>query len=106
MRILQTLYDGGGGVVPQLAITRRLVERGHEVRVLAHETLRGRVEERGAQFSAFRATLPGHDMTRAETDLVRDWEPADPIEAAARFRDLVLFGPALANAREVLGVLE
>ena len=106
MRVLQSLYDAGGGVAPQLAVTRALVERGHEVRVLAHETLRAAVEQRGASFSPFVATLPGHDMTRAETDLVRDWEPDDPAEAGARFRDLVLFGPALANAREVLALLE
>src|SRR3954454_6588493 len=106
MRILQSLYDGGGGVPPQLAITRRLVEHGHHVRVLAHEPLRERVESRGAEFIPFAATLPGHDMRRPETDLVRDWEPEDPMEALARFRDLVLFGPALANAREVLGLLD
>jgi UDP:flavonoid glycosyltransferase YjiC (YdhE family) len=106
MRILQSLYDAGGGVPPQLAITRGLVSRGHDVRVLAHETLRGRVEERGAQLTPFRATLPGHDMTRPETDLVRDWEPSDPLEALSRFRDLVLFGPAAANAAEVLSVLD
>src|SRR4051794_8162925 len=106
MRILQSLYDAGGGVPPQLAVTRRLVERGHEVTVLAHETLRARVEQRGASLVPLRATLPGHDMTRAETDLVRDWEPEDPVEGAVRFRDLVLFGPARANAGEVLEVLK
>ena len=37
MRILQSLYDAGGGVPPQLAITQLLVDRGHEVMVLAHE---------------------------------------------------------------------
>src|SRR3954447_4061974 len=98
MRILQSLYDGGGGGPPQLAITRRLVERGHQVRVLAHEPLRERVESRGAQFTPFVSTLPGHDMRTPETDLVRDWKPEDPMEALARFRDLVLFGPALPNA--------
>jgi MGT family glycosyltransferase len=102
MRVLQSMYDAGGGVPPQLAVTRRLVERGHEVRVLAHETLRGRVESRGARLVPLLQTLPGHDMTTAATDLVRDWEPSDPLEAAARFRDLVLFGPAAANAHEVL----
>src|SRR4051812_6116121 len=106
MRILQTLYDGGGGVPPQLAVTRRLVERGHEVRVLAHDTLRGSIEAAGAGFTAFRDTLPGHDMRRAETDLVRDWEPSDPLEGLARFRDRVLFGPAAANAAEVLALLD
>src|SRR4051794_19752376 len=106
MRILQTLYDGGGGVPPQLAVTRRLVERGHEVRVLAHDTLRGSLEAAGAAFTPFRDTLPGHDMRRAETDLVRDWEPSDPLEGLARFRDRVLFGPAAANAAEVLALLD
>jgi len=106
VRILQSLYDGGGGVPPQLAVTRRLVERGHELRVLAHDTLRDRVEGTGAEFCVFRDTLPGHDMRRAETDLVRDWEPSDPLEGLARFRDGVLFGPAAANAAEVLALLE
>jgi UDP:flavonoid glycosyltransferase YjiC (YdhE family) len=106
VRILQSLYDAGGGVAPQLAVTRLLVERGHEVRVLAHETLREAALERGATFVPFVETLPGHDMRRAESDLVRDWEPEDPAEAGARFRDLVLFGPALTNAREVIGVLQ
>ena len=106
MRILQTLYDGGGGVPPQLAITRRLIERGHDVRVLGHDTLRSRVEQRGAQLTVFATTLPGHDMTREDTDTVRDWDRSDPFAAAERFRDMVLFGPALANAHEVLGVLD
>lgn len=106
MRVLQSLYDAGGGVPPQLAVTRRLVERGHDVRVLAHETLRARVAACGAQLVPFSHTLPGHDMTRVESDLVRDWEPTDPLQGAERFRDLVLFGPAEANAREVLRALE
>src|SRR4051812_29452648 len=106
MRILQTLYDGGGGVPPPLAVARRLGEAGHEVRVLAHGTMRDRVEDVGAAFCAFRDTLPGHDMRRAETDRVRDWEPADPLEGLARFRDGVLFGPAAANAAEVLALLD
>lgn len=106
MRILQSLYDGGGNVPPQLAITSRLVAHGHDVHVLAHETLRDRVEERGARLTPFRRTLPGHDMTRRETDLVRDWEPDDPMDGVTRFRDQVLFGPALANAREVLGLMD
>jgi UDP:flavonoid glycosyltransferase YjiC (YdhE family) len=50
--------------------------------------------------------MPGHDMTRRETDLVRDWEPINPIEGAERFRDGVLFGPALENAKEVIAVID
>lgn len=106
MRILQSLYDAGGGTPPQLAIARGLVERGHAVMVLGHPPLRDRVEALGAAFTPMTETLPGHDMTSAQTDLVRDWEPDDPFEAGARFRDRVLFGPALTNAREVLALLQ
>ena len=44
MRIFQTLLAFSGNAQPQLAITRRLIEHGHEVRVLAHEAARARVE--------------------------------------------------------------
>ena len=63
-RVLMTLLDGGGNVPPQLAVLRRLVERGHEVKVLAHRTLLGRVEERGAALVPFRETYPDFDVRR------------------------------------------
>jgi MGT family glycosyltransferase len=105
MRVLQTLIDGGGNVAPQMAITRRLVERGHEVRVLAHRPLREKVEARGAEFVPFRQTLPDLDISRRETDVVADWEARTPIGAAARFRDRAIAGPASDSARETLALL-
>ena len=42
VRVFQTLIAFSGNAPPQLAVTRELVERGHEVRVLAHRATHGR----------------------------------------------------------------
>jgi UDP:flavonoid glycosyltransferase YjiC (YdhE family) len=106
MRILQAFYCEGGNAPPQLAVLRRLVERGHDVRALSHDKARASVEARGAQFVPFVDTLPGLDMSRPESDPVRDWEPRTPIGKAIRFRDRAVRDPLLANAREVRRLLE
>jgi UDP:flavonoid glycosyltransferase YjiC (YdhE family) len=53
MRVFQTLLAFSGNAQPQLAMTRELVGRGHEVRVLAHRAARERVLATGAEFVAF-----------------------------------------------------
>jgi MGT family glycosyltransferase len=100
MRVLQVIWDGGGNAPPQLAIARELVERGHEVTVLAHRVQRPKVEATGARFAAYRHAPEG-DASRPETDLLRDWEARTPLGAFARLRDRVMFGPAAAFARDV-----
>jgi MGT family glycosyltransferase len=87
MRIFQTLLAFSGNAPPQLALTRELVERGHEVRVVAHSAARARIERTGAEFVAIRGWLPDLDITRPETDPVRDWEARTPLGAAKRMRD-------------------
>src|SRR3954453_1848251 len=105
MRVLQALIDGGGNVAPQLAITRRLIERGHHVTVLGHRTLRARVEARGAEFVAFERTLPDIDFSDPEKDYVADWGARTPIGAAARFRDRGIIAPLRDSAAEVSELL-
>src|ERR1700733_15174099 len=87
MRIFQTLLAFSGNAPPQLALTRELVERGHEVRVVAHSAARARIERTGAEFVAIRQWLPDLDITHPETDPVRDWEARTPLGAAKRMRD-------------------
>jgi len=87
MRVFQTLLAFSGNAPPQLALTRELVERGHEVRVVAHSAARARIEQTGAEFVAIRGWLPDLDITRPETDPVRDWEARTPLGAAKRMRD-------------------
>ncbi|HEX4116702.1 MAG TPA: glycosyltransferase [Solirubrobacteraceae bacterium] len=87
MRVFQTLLAFSGNAPPQLALTRELVERGHEVRVVAHSAARARIEQTGAEFVAIRKWLPALDITRPETDPIRDWEARTPLGAAKRMRD-------------------
>ncbi len=61
-RFLFVVWDGGGNVLPALALGRRLARRGHAVRVLAPPALRGRVEEAGCLFRSFERT-PAWDPT-------------------------------------------
>jgi MGT family glycosyltransferase len=99
------LWDGGGNVPPQLAIAGELVRRGHQVRVLGHRVQGPRVEATGAEFSAYELA-PDADASRPETDLIRDWEARTPIGAFAKTRDNLMYGPALAFARDVIAELE
>ena len=87
MRVFQTLLAFSGNAPPQLALTRELVERGHEVRVVAHSAARARIEQTGAEFVPIRRWLPDLDITHPETDPIRDWEARTPLGAAKRMRD-------------------
>ena len=49
-RYLIVTWDGAGNLVPTLGITRTLVERGHDVRILGHDTIAERCGDIGARF--------------------------------------------------------
>ena len=49
-RYLIVTWDGAGNLVPTLGITRALVERGHDVRMLGHDTIAERCGDLGARF--------------------------------------------------------
>lgn len=104
-RFLFVLWDGGGNVPPQLALVRRLVARGHEVRILAPQVLEGRIVAAGGAFVPYRHA-PEHDSASPRRDLIQDWAARTPLGASARVRDRVMAGTALAIARDVLAALE
>jgi len=49
-RYLIVTWDGAGNLVPTLGITRTLVERGHDVRMIGHDTIAERCGDLGARF--------------------------------------------------------
>lgn len=105
MRVLQVLWDGGGNVAMQLGISRALVSRGHRVRILASSSLREGVEACAAEFVPFQRA-PDICMGARGADPVSDWEARTPLGSIARYRDRLIFGPALEFARDVLAELE
>lgn len=102
---LFVLWDGGGNVPPQLALARRLVERGRRVRILAPRALRARIEAAGCVFIPLHA-VPEHASGSSANDLMRDWEARTSIGASARVRDNLIIGSALAYARDVTAAIE
>jgi len=105
MKILVAGWDSGGGVEAVQTVVQKAVRRGHEVRVLGTEGLRGRFESAGASFRVYRYA-PDNDCRRPETDLVKEWEARTPLEIFARVRDRVMFGPARQFCRDIVEELD
>ncbi|HEY1388755.1 MAG TPA: glycosyltransferase [Ktedonobacterales bacterium] len=101
---LFALWDGGGNIPPQLALARRLSERGHHVRILAPRTLQSRIEAAGCQFVPLHEA-PEHDSSSRTEDLLRDWEARTPLTAAGLVRDRLIFGTASGYASDVTAAI-
>lgn len=100
-RFLFAIVEGGGNVPVQLGLVRRLVERGHEVRVLADAASEAEVRAAGGSYRPWKRA-PQQNMRSREHDRVRDWEGKSPIQALARIGGELFFGPAARYADDVL----
>jgi MGT family glycosyltransferase len=100
-RFLFAIVEGGGNVPVQLGLVRRLVGRGHEVRVLADPASEGEVHAAGGVYLPWRRA-PAQNMRSREHDRVRDWEARSPIAALRRLGDELFFGPAPRYAEDLL----
>ncbi|RLQ86565.1 glycosyltransferase [Mycetocola zhadangensis] len=95
-RYLFALIDAGGTVPPELGVARRLVDRGHEVTVLADETLAEAVRRTGAAYLP-RATAPSGTF--------RDWN-LTPLALARTMADHMMVGPAPDQAADTLMAID
>jgi MGT family glycosyltransferase len=96
---LFTLVDGGGTVPPELGIVRRLVERGHDVTVLAEQSMVADVRATGATYRAW-ISAPNRASRRQEDDPYRDWECTSPFKLFERLLERQLVGPAAGYAAD------
>ena len=74
---LVALVDGGGTVPVELGIIGRLVERGHDVTVLAEDSMADDVQASGATFRRW-VEAPNRPDRLPEHDPYRDWECKSP----------------------------
>jgi MGT family glycosyltransferase len=105
VKILVAGWDSGGGVEAVQTVVGRAVARGHQVRVLGTEGLRARFESAGATFVRYKYA-PDNDMSKPETDLVKDWQSRNPVTQWRRVRDRQLVGPARELCRDVAEELQ
>jgi MGT family glycosyltransferase len=76
-RHLIVTWDGAGNLVPTLGIARNLIEAGHDVRILGHDTIRERCGDVGARFISLSQAegwdqLDNPDDFEAEVQLMMD----------------------------------
>lgn len=91
-------WEGGGNVPAVLGVARRMVARGHRVRVLTEPCLEGAVREIGAEFLAFTRHFTRQDRHQP---LLDDYEAKTPVAALKRTFERVTFGPARVVAEDV-----
>ena len=92
-KYLFAVWDGGGSAPPELAVAQQLVERGHDVVVLADPVLEDDVRATGGRFRPWEQAT-ARTSRRPEDDPIKDWECKTPISLFRRVADRQLFGPA------------
>src|ERR1041384_5368937 len=97
-------WEGGGNTPPMLAVVRRLIARGHTVRVISDPCNRDEVEQTGAAFVSW-TQAPHRADKSAESDLIKDWEVPPGPAILGRMRDRIFIGPSLAYAQDILAEL-
>lgn len=100
-RFLFTLWEGGGNVPPQLELAKRLVQRGHQVRVMSDQCNEAEVRAAGCTFISYTRAPNRPDKAEASTVLM-DYQAKNPLQAFLRFRDTIMLKPVAAYAEDML----
>ena len=69
-RYVFVTWDGGGNRMPTITIARELAERGHDVRILGHDSQADAYRSAGLRFTAF-ASAPGFVLDPRPAGLLR-----------------------------------
>lgn len=98
---LFTTWEGGGNVTPALEAIRKLLARGHRVRVISDACNRLEVEAAGATFQSWEHAPSRPDRHR-DTQVFQDWAAPTPQEGLLGIIRDLWAGPALRYARDTL----
>jgi MGT family glycosyltransferase len=104
-RYLFAIIDGGGTVPADTSVIRAMVDRGHDVRVLADAVLAPDIETTGAEHIPW-DRAPQRPNLDPQSVIMKDWDAKTPFEAFARVRDGAMVGPAGLFAADVRDELQ
>jgi MGT family glycosyltransferase len=104
-RYLFAIIDGGGTVPADTSVIRAMVERGHDVRVLADSVLAPDIETTGAEHVPW-DRAPQRSNLDPQSVIMKDWDTSTPFQAFARVRDGAMVGPAGLFAADVRAELQ
>ncbi len=100
LSLLFTTWEGGGSVTPALEAARRMIARGHDVRVMSDEANRPETEAAGARFVPWTRAPNRPDRSR-ETEILQDWKAPPGPDGMIAAIETIFCGPALAYAEDV-----
>ena len=104
-RYLFAIIDGGGTVPADTSVIRAMVERGHDVRVLADRVLAPDIARTGAEHVVW-DRAPQRPNLDPQSVIMKDWDAKTPFEAFGRVRDGAMVGPAALFAADVRSELQ
>src|SRR5947207_311297 len=104
LSFLFTTWEGGGNVTPALVVARKLIARGHAVRVMSEECNRSESEAAGARFISWGRAPNRKDRSR-ESQVYQDWAAPTPQEGLVSVIRDNWCAPATAYARDVIDEL-
>jgi MGT family glycosyltransferase len=97
---LFAIIDGGGTVPADTSVIRAMVERGHDVRVLADRVLAPDIAATGAEHMPW-DRAPQRPNLDPQSVIMKDWDTSSPFQAFGRVRDGAMVGPAALFAADV-----
>lgn len=100
-KFLVTTWEGGGSVGPALTVARKLLDAGHDVRVMSDECNRAEAEAIGVRFRSWTRAPNRTDRTR-ETELIRDWDAGSIADGMAQALLAIVAGKAREYAEDVI----
>jgi len=104
-KFIITTWEGGGSVGPAVTVARKLVEAGHDVRVMSDAVNRAEAEAAGARFVPW-TRAPSRTDRSKDSEILRDWDAANMAEGFARVVDSLVTGPSLGYAQDVMEELQ
>ena len=104
-RYLFAIIDGGGTVPADTSVIRAMVDRGHDVRVLADRVLAPDLESTGAEHIAWERAPQRPDLD-PQSVIMKDWDASTPFQAFGRVRDGAMVGPAALFAADTRAELQ
>lgn len=104
-RFLMAVWEGGGTLPPEMEVARKLIARGHEVRVIGDPTVERIAHATGCSFTTW-VRAPHRINLDPTTDIIGDWRFKNPIQLFAHAVDALFCGPAAEFAADTLKELD
>ena len=104
-RFLFATWEGGGHVQPMLMVAKGLLDQGHRALTISDACNAPDAAALGVPFQPWREA-PSRPDRRPQTDPLKDWLAASPLEVIQGLADRLMCGPAARYAHDTAAAIE